>query len=174
MPACVAELSPLQRKVLRLRAGVGAGPPRSRQGVASRLDLSVRRVTRLERSGLARLRSLGRSGGCGGGVVAPAALATANVAAGTTAAVAAAAPKRGGSGGGGKPGGSGGSGSGSSSGGGGGSGGVGGEFATAPAVGGGSSGGTAAWIPIVLAALAALSAGYLAVGGVRSLRERRH
>ena len=47
-----------------LRAGVGAGPPRSRGGVAKRLGITERRVIRLERTGLSRLRSLTRSGNC--------------------------------------------------------------------------------------------------------------
>jgi hypothetical protein len=51
--------------------------------------------------------------------------------------------------------------------------GIGGDFATSPPAGGGSPGSVAAWVPILLAALAALSAGYLAVGGVRQLRARR-
>jgi hypothetical protein len=47
-----------------MRAGVGAGPPRSRGGVAKRLRISERRVARLERTGLRRLRSLDRAGAC--------------------------------------------------------------------------------------------------------------
>ena len=62
---CLDDLSAAQRRVLTLRAGVGAGPPRSRGGVARRLDISVRRVARLEGTGLSRLRALARSGGCG-------------------------------------------------------------------------------------------------------------
>jgi hypothetical protein len=53
--------------VLILRAGVGAGPPRSRARVARRLDLRVRRVMRVERSGLRKVRALARGGSCGGG-----------------------------------------------------------------------------------------------------------
>ena len=60
-------MSTLQRRVLLLRAGVGAGPPRSRQRVARRLDLRLRRVMRLERTGLRKVRALVRGGSCGGG-----------------------------------------------------------------------------------------------------------
>ena len=61
---CLDDLSSAQRRVLTLRAGVGAGPPRSRSGVARRLRISERRVVRLERTGLRRLRSLDRVGAC--------------------------------------------------------------------------------------------------------------
>lgn len=50
--------------MLTLRAGVGSGPPRSRGGVANRLNITVRRVVRLERTGLRRLRALAKGGGC--------------------------------------------------------------------------------------------------------------
>ncbi len=53
--------------MLLLRAGVGAGPPRSRLRVARRLDLRPRRVLRLERTGLRKVRALARGGSCGGG-----------------------------------------------------------------------------------------------------------
>jgi hypothetical protein len=58
--------------VLTLRAGIGAAPPRSRGSVARRLDISVRRVARLERTGLRRLRALSGNGSCApaGGTVA--------------------------------------------------------------------------------------------------------
>jgi hypothetical protein len=59
--ACLGDLSASERRVLVLRAGVGARVPRSRAAVARRLRTSVRRVARLERSGLRRLRTL-----CGG------------------------------------------------------------------------------------------------------------
>ncbi len=74
---CLDDLSSSQRRVLTLRAGVGAGPPRSRGGVARRLDITVRRVIRLERTGLSRLRTLARGGAC--------APPTQTLAAGTTA-----------------------------------------------------------------------------------------
>jgi hypothetical protein len=62
--SCLGELDPAQRRVITLRAGVGPGPPRSRGGVAKRLDISVRRVVRLERAGLKRLKSLTENGRC--------------------------------------------------------------------------------------------------------------
>jgi hypothetical protein len=176
LPACVQRLSSLQRRVLVQRAGVGAGAPRSRRSVARRLDLSVRRVTRVEHAGLRRLRTLGRSDSCGSTVAAPSELTRGTLGAGTVATAGLA--RRGGGGGGGdgsgggKSGGGGGSGGGSDDNGGGQQG-IGGDFATSHPAGGGSPGSAAAWIPILLAALAALSAGYLAVGGVRSLRMRR-
>ena len=60
---CLDDLSTPQRRVLTLRAGLGASP-RSRRGVARRLDITVRRVTRLERTGLSRLRTLTGQGAC--------------------------------------------------------------------------------------------------------------
>jgi hypothetical protein len=81
---CLDDLSTGQRRVLTLRAGVGAGPPRSRALVARRLDISVKRVVRLERTGLRRLRSLAARGGC--------APATTTLAAATTAPSTAVAP----------------------------------------------------------------------------------
>jgi hypothetical protein len=50
--------------VLTLRAGVGSRPARSRASVARRLDVTVRRVARLENTGLRKLRTLAQSGGC--------------------------------------------------------------------------------------------------------------
>jgi hypothetical protein len=61
---CLDDLSAPQRKVLSARAGVGAGAPRSRTAVARRFDITVKRVVRLERTGLKRLRSLAKGGGC--------------------------------------------------------------------------------------------------------------
>jgi hypothetical protein len=55
--SCLDELSRPQRRVLELRAGVGAAAPRSRRAVAKRLRITVRRVTRLERTGLRALRA---------------------------------------------------------------------------------------------------------------------
>jgi hypothetical protein len=69
---CLGDLSAGQRRVLTLRAGVGAGPPRSRGAVAKRLDVSERRVARLERAGLRRLRTLDRAGACSPPEVVPA------------------------------------------------------------------------------------------------------
>jgi hypothetical protein len=62
---CLGGLGHLERRVLVLRAGIGAGPARSRRGVAHRLDLSIRRVARIERRGLRTLRRLARAGRCG-------------------------------------------------------------------------------------------------------------
>ena len=66
LQGCFGALSALERRVLVLRAGVGAGPPRTRSRVARRLDLSMRRVTRLERRGVRTLRRLAGAGRCGG------------------------------------------------------------------------------------------------------------
>ena len=68
--ACLDGLPTLERRVLVLRAGLGPRQPRARARVARALDLSARRVRRLERRGLRRLRGLAR-GGCGGGAPAP-------------------------------------------------------------------------------------------------------
>ena len=59
---CLDGLPALERRVLVLRTGLGARDPRTRAGVGRRLDISARRVGRLERRALRRLR-----GGCGGG-----------------------------------------------------------------------------------------------------------
>jgi Sigma-70, region 4 len=61
---CLDGLPMLERRVLVLRAGVGPGGPRSRTRVARALDLTPRRVARLERRGLRHLRGSGRDG-CG-------------------------------------------------------------------------------------------------------------
>jgi hypothetical protein len=74
LQGCLGGLSGLEHRVLVLRAGVGAGPPRSRSRVARRLHLSARRVTRLEHRAVRRLRGLAGSGRCG--TAAPAAGAT--------------------------------------------------------------------------------------------------
>ena len=62
--ACLDDLSSAQRRVLMLRAGAGAGPPRSRGGVAKKLRISERRVARLERTGLSRRARSARQGAC--------------------------------------------------------------------------------------------------------------
>ena len=64
--ACLDGLPTLERRVLVLRSGLGPRRPRSRTRVARVLDVSAKRVGRLERRGLRRLRGLAR-GGCGGG-----------------------------------------------------------------------------------------------------------
>jgi hypothetical protein len=63
--SCLDDLSTAQRRVLELRAGVGAADPRTRRGVARVLDIRVGRVQRLERRGLRRARKLDRAGACG-------------------------------------------------------------------------------------------------------------
>jgi len=75
---CLDDLPTAERRVLVLRTGVGARHARSRAGVGRALDLSPRRVGRLERRGLRRLRALARGGRCvGGGSTRPGALAPA-------------------------------------------------------------------------------------------------
>jgi Sigma-70, region 4 len=54
---CLDDLPTLERRVLELRTGLGPGRARNREGVARALDLSTRRVTRLERRGVRRLRA---------------------------------------------------------------------------------------------------------------------
>jgi len=62
--ACLGELPARQRRVLRLRAGIGRGDPASRATVARRLELPLTRVRQAERRGLRALRRFGRTG-CG-------------------------------------------------------------------------------------------------------------
>ncbi len=106
--ACLDALSSAQRRVLMLRAGVGAGPPRSRGGVAKKLRISERRVVRLERTGLSRLRSLARQGACatptGTATAGDATPLAASAIASTTLGVKDSPRGTGGSGGGGRPG----------------------------------------------------------------------
>jgi hypothetical protein len=71
--SCLGSLSRPERLVLTLRAGIGAGAPRTRGTVARRLRITVHRVARLERAGLKRLRAV-----CG--VTAPAASTTTDAA----------------------------------------------------------------------------------------------
>ena len=59
---CLADLPVRQRRVLRLRAGIGPPPPASRTTVARRLDLEVAQVRRAERRGVRALRRVGREG----------------------------------------------------------------------------------------------------------------
>jgi hypothetical protein len=71
--ACLDGLPSLERRVLVLRSGLGPRrPARSRARVARAMDLSARRVGRLERRGLRRLRGLARGGCSGAERVAPA------------------------------------------------------------------------------------------------------
>ena len=60
--ACLPELTTRQRRVLRLRAGVGPRPPASRAAVARKLELPVARVRRAEQRGLRSLRRSARDG----------------------------------------------------------------------------------------------------------------
>ena len=62
---CLDELADDQQRVLELRTGVGAGPPRTRRGVARVMDIRVQWVSRLERRGLRNARAIARSDGCG-------------------------------------------------------------------------------------------------------------
>ena len=71
LQGCFGGLSRLERRVLVLRAGIGAGPARTRTQVARRLDVSTRRVTRLERHGVRTLRRLAGAGRCVGGAAQP-------------------------------------------------------------------------------------------------------
>jgi hypothetical protein len=66
LSGCLDELPTGQRRVLVLRAGVGAAHPHSQRAVARTLDITVRRVRRLERSGLRHARALSRADACGG------------------------------------------------------------------------------------------------------------
>jgi hypothetical protein len=66
LSGCLGGLSSPERRVLALRAGLGAAPALSRNDVASRLRISSRRVRRLELHGVKGLRRLAGSGGCGG------------------------------------------------------------------------------------------------------------
>lgn len=68
---CLDDLPAEQRRVLRLRAGVGPEPARSRASVARRLDVSVRKVARVERAGLRKLRVLAQRGRCVASVAPP-------------------------------------------------------------------------------------------------------
>jgi hypothetical protein len=66
LSSCLDELPTGQRRVLVLRAGVGAAHAHSQRAVARTLDITVRRVRRLERSGLRHARALSRADACGG------------------------------------------------------------------------------------------------------------
>jgi hypothetical protein len=59
---CLSGLPARQRRVLRLRAGIGPREPATRAAVARRLDLPVARVRVAERRGLRALRRSGRDG----------------------------------------------------------------------------------------------------------------
>jgi Sigma-70, region 4 len=68
LSGCLDSLGSAERRVLVLRSGLGAGPARTRRGVARVLDVRVQRVRRLERSGLRHVRAVARTDGCGGSV----------------------------------------------------------------------------------------------------------
>jgi hypothetical protein len=66
LEGCVGALRRAERRVLRLRAGLGDERPHTRRRVAQILRVSTRRVSRLERRGVRRLRGLVRAGRCSG------------------------------------------------------------------------------------------------------------
>ena len=61
---CLSRVSRSERRVLRLRAGVGRLRPHTRSEVARITHLRRARVIWLERHGLSRLRALNRAGAC--------------------------------------------------------------------------------------------------------------
>ena len=64
---CLARLPQAERRVLRLRAGVGIAHPRSRAQVMRITGLSRKRVIAIERSGMKRMRTMAQAGDCGRG-----------------------------------------------------------------------------------------------------------
>jgi len=77
---CLGELPARQRKVLRLRAGIGGQPVSTRRRVGLRLDISAARVARIERRGLRGLRKLDSdNGGCGAATATAASAGTTGV-----------------------------------------------------------------------------------------------
>jgi hypothetical protein len=64
LDGCLGAISLRTRRVLVLRAGLGTAERHSRAGVAAVLDLTVRRVARIERRGVRTLRRLSRTTGC--------------------------------------------------------------------------------------------------------------
>jgi hypothetical protein len=169
---CLQQLTVRQRRVLRLRAGLGPREPATRAAVARRLELPVARVRRAERRGLRALRSSAREG-CGAASDAagadPAPTGAVDGAAAASAVLASGSGGRGGSGdpasGGGRNSG-GGSSDGSSGGDGGSSGGVKGIGATSPPPGAPATDVTLPLIVLLVAGLAAF--------GFRALRRARH
>jgi hypothetical protein len=65
--ACLGQIPAGERRVLKLRAGVGLARPRSRALVQRITGLRRARVAALESSGLKRLRSLAHTGCAGSG-----------------------------------------------------------------------------------------------------------
>jgi hypothetical protein len=64
---CLPLLSRRERRVLRVRSGLDSGRPLSVRRAARRLDMSRRRVVRIEGRALAKLRLAAAAGTCGGG-----------------------------------------------------------------------------------------------------------
>lgn len=64
---CSYAVSPVQRRVLVLRTGLGGSPAQSVKDVAKALSLSSGRVVRAQRAGLRGLRRANRSDGCATG-----------------------------------------------------------------------------------------------------------
>lgn len=62
---CLAQVSPLERRVLVLGAALDQLRVRPRAVVAAILGLPLSRVARIETRGLKRLREMVRNGGCG-------------------------------------------------------------------------------------------------------------
>jgi Sigma-70, region 4 len=87
LQGCLGRVPRAERRVLKLRAGLGIARTRSRADVARITGIPRARVARLERRGLRHLRALGRQGAC---AVAPTAGAT------TVAALPVGAPQSGG------------------------------------------------------------------------------
>lgn len=71
LSGCLSTLPAFERRVLVLRSGLGRARPRSARGVARRLGVPTRRVSRAERRGLRRLRAADRRSGCGTATVGP-------------------------------------------------------------------------------------------------------
>jgi hypothetical protein len=67
MQGCLDGLAAGERRVLVLRAGLGAAPALSRSDVARRLGLPVPQTGRIERRGLRRLEALDGAGRCDDG-----------------------------------------------------------------------------------------------------------
>lgn len=63
---CLRRLSRVERRVLKMRARLGASATTSRRAVAKRLGLSRRRVKRIETRGLKQLRAAKRKHTCSG------------------------------------------------------------------------------------------------------------
>jgi hypothetical protein len=81
---CLPELPRLEARVLRLRAGIGRGGPRSVRRVARIIGRTERRVVRIERRGLRRLRAAARDGCVPQPMAAGAAASTADGGTGTS------------------------------------------------------------------------------------------